>query len=676
MAKFKIRVNKDESIKEADKIIIGSKSTCDVSIEDPIVRDEHCAIIAAVDGFMLEDLNTSSGTYLNGAATRGRVLLPAAADIVVGVTRLKIKVTKDGETPMLELQTSERDAFYFDRKEDLKAWSKEEVRFGRFRPVSATNWFAVLGVLLIVPICFIGTPSDRILDPGPLKESRAKDFRAAAFGGVADSAHASRTFHADVHGKAYEKALLELPEDERGCEACHDPFNGTPVEKCARCHADIANGDLEKGGRHPVGNDPNRWAVGCLHCHVEHRGAHTEALISLQAPETCGACHEVDKPLTKDRRAAVVNTNTDLFYNTFAHADHKEKTACTDCHKIGTPSPKTPENAREFAPVVYTQCMDCHGPNASHPKKSEKRYEMTWESHGAKKKPEQCLACHAETYKKDLRQVEFTRVDRLYKFASRPHKDEFVAMSKDGQKDRCDLCHKNGEELAGGRPMQGRLFEHGTHVSQLLDRHASNPDVSAKECEHCHSSRSKSADLKPIENESGFFVLDRCTKCHTGTVDKPVEQKRYDTVKRADFPHDKHQKVDGGCFACHKFTGAPAWNALPVTPDEVKDCTSCHSTHKNIGTEHSGDAGCAKCHKEKDPVYSNQPIVWTRPQDLTFSHYSPGHVKPTTAGDCKSCHHDEKTWAAKVLTDIPVPSEADASCRNCHVQQKARFHWR
>src|SRR4051812_11596805 len=54
---------------------IGSDPDCDLVVDRPTVSRRHCLLVRDADGFSLEDLGSSNGTYVNGQriATRVRV---------------------------------------------------------------------------------------------------------------------------------------------------------------------------------------------------------------------------------------------------------------------------------------------------------------------------------------------------------------------------------------------------------------------------------------------------------------------------------------------------------------------------------------------------------------------------------------------------------------------------
>lgn len=62
------------SLEGRDQTVIGRAQTADLCIEDSAVSREHCRIRAEGDAFVIEDMGSSNGTWLNGeSATRSEV---------------------------------------------------------------------------------------------------------------------------------------------------------------------------------------------------------------------------------------------------------------------------------------------------------------------------------------------------------------------------------------------------------------------------------------------------------------------------------------------------------------------------------------------------------------------------------------------------------------------------
>src|SRR4051794_4389049 len=65
---------------------IGSKADCDLVVDLPQVSGHHCRLIPEGDGYVLEDLGSTNGTFVNGRRVMGRVAVARADAITLGLT--------------------------------------------------------------------------------------------------------------------------------------------------------------------------------------------------------------------------------------------------------------------------------------------------------------------------------------------------------------------------------------------------------------------------------------------------------------------------------------------------------------------------------------------------------------------------------------------------------------
>ena len=162
MAKFVYKVGKEEVVREGDRVSIGTRSTCSFTLDDPLAADLHCDIVLRGQEFVIIDRETSLGTYVNGLAVEAPRTLADGDEIVIAVSRIKVKLAGD----TLELAV-DRSRFYYDDKADALDLSRREVSFGRFRPVSAGNWLVVCAMLALLPLSYCGPTSEKLVEPGP-----------------------------------------------------------------------------------------------------------------------------------------------------------------------------------------------------------------------------------------------------------------------------------------------------------------------------------------------------------------------------------------------------------------------------------------------------------------------------------------------------------------------------
>ena len=111
-------------------------------------------------------------------------------------------------------------------------------------------------------------------------------------------------------------------------------------------------------------------------------------------------------------------------------------------------------------------------------------------------------------------------------------------------------------------------------------------------------------------------------------------------------------------------------------------CLPCHAQHDPI----AGGA-CRNCHGTESKTAHNDflgkrppadraqpPRAW--PTASAFDHFSTGH-KESTEKDCAGCHQGPSdVKELKNLGSLIAPTEADAMCRDCHLRDRKRFHWR
>ncbi len=607
--------------REAETLIIGTKFSCGLSLEDPLVAPEHCAIHSTSDGFEIEDLGTVTGTYLNGTAVAGRIAIPTGEEIVLGVSRLKAEIELAKKQLTLTLREKE---FYYDKKEDPLSWVRSEVSFGRFPPVRIANLLITAALLVILPLSFFGKTSENLANPGALCLAHQKALQNSSFAASAQN-----------------------------CEACHDPFANVPSDKCAQCHSDLMK------NHHPF----DRWEKSdCLRCHSEHQGIAANAVFTREAKSTCLDCH-TEKLATRPLPAPSTQESS-LLFNTFSHREHVkiQGIACSDCH-LSDANTET----QDFAPIRFESCMNCHGSDAKSQKRSKKIFTANW--HGTDQGKENCLQCHQDLHANDLRTKEVVRADLSFSFQSRSHLEQ-SKLHPMGASDACVDCHRDQQfekkrEISSG-------FRHETHLSRVMPNETITAKALSSECLDCHREQRESRSLS---SPSYAGASGDCKQCHeTAMQSEQIANVKSASLKRSDFPHQfhiasTHPSLAQGCFSCHQFE-SDSQQQIPITFEKAGSCLPCHEGHRNI----AGNS-CQECHREGDRVYSNEALVKTRPMSPNFSHRSLGHRDLTDQGNCTACH-DANTSNAQSLAEISIPSESQQACRDCHVAQKARFHWR
>ncbi|MCA9323410.1 MAG: FHA domain-containing protein, partial [Planctomycetes bacterium] len=273
MARFVVKVGKEETVIQGDRVVIGARSSCNLILSDPLAAQEHCQVVASQGGYQVVDGGTTLGTFVDGLAAVDPRPLVDGSQIIIGVSRIKVSITQDDETGESLVLTPDKKYFYYDDKKDALDWSRKEVAFGRFAPLRNGNWIAVFALLALLPFWFIPATSDRLIEPGP-------------------------TWHSTV--AAYHDQLGGLEVSDQDCSACHDSFSGAANFKCLTCHA----ADVQRPGQHPNYAEAKDWLEDCASCHVDHRGTHAMTLLPRETREgkpqvSCGQCHDADMVVTK-----------------------------------------------------------------------------------------------------------------------------------------------------------------------------------------------------------------------------------------------------------------------------------------------------------------------------------------------------------------------------------------
>lgn len=616
--------------RETDRITIGSRSSCTLPLEDPLCAEEHFAISASDGGFALEDLGSSSGTFINGLEAKTKQLLAQGDEIVAGVSKFKVEI--DAEKKQLTLNVKEKE-FFYDKKADPLNWVRKEVAFGKFPLLRYANWVAILLLLISLPFFFIPVTGEILLEPGKLCP-------------------------------AHQLATMGDHPNAQGCESCHDPRNGTPVEKCEVCHKDLMV------NQHPFG----QWEkTGCSRCHSEHLGGEAGLITLKKSQQVCKDCHDEKTP--QRPVAAIQFQNHGIAYNTFSHEDHisKQNIACNQCHTLNaTPQRMKDGVEADFSDVSFSACMKCHATDSKPEIRSKKTFSVTW--HGTDQGNDNCLQCHQQIFEKTLKSHSVEPVQLQFAVAHRTHQEEFANHPK-GSSDACIDCHRKGTPAMLVKSSTKPFF-HETHTRTLQPNANFSASALSQDCAACHSEQK---DAKSLAQPSYQGAKGECATCHKGTEASvrvmPEKNATAQPRVRNDFPHQahlgkNHPDLKDGCFSCHNFGKQPNNHAKPATLEKAANCLSCHASHRDI----SGGS-CYECHKEGDPSYSNKPLERKWPANSGFRHQSPGHAPLTNQGDCLSCH-DSSLKTAKTIAEIKIPDESQQSCRDCHIQQKSRFHWR
>jgi pSer/pThr/pTyr-binding forkhead associated (FHA) protein len=78
-------------------VSIGRLGSNEVCLEDPFVSRHHCVIRNEGDGYLIEDLNSANGTYLNGERVN-KGLLKEGCLVHIGVSQFIFKLQNPEES--------------------------------------------------------------------------------------------------------------------------------------------------------------------------------------------------------------------------------------------------------------------------------------------------------------------------------------------------------------------------------------------------------------------------------------------------------------------------------------------------------------------------------------------------------------------------------------------------
>lgn len=83
------------------KILIGRSPECDIKIDNPAVSRKHLSIEYGPDGYVLADLGSANGTFLNGEQIKAPVLLNPGD--VIGVAKFELQFQDDARNELEKL---------------------------------------------------------------------------------------------------------------------------------------------------------------------------------------------------------------------------------------------------------------------------------------------------------------------------------------------------------------------------------------------------------------------------------------------------------------------------------------------------------------------------------------------------------------------------------------------
>jgi pSer/pThr/pTyr-binding forkhead associated (FHA) protein len=76
----------ETSLHKRDAVVIGRGNECDVVIHDMKASRQHCKLTRQATGFLLEDLGSRNGTFVNGTRIAEPILLKTSQTFQIGDT--------------------------------------------------------------------------------------------------------------------------------------------------------------------------------------------------------------------------------------------------------------------------------------------------------------------------------------------------------------------------------------------------------------------------------------------------------------------------------------------------------------------------------------------------------------------------------------------------------------
>src|SRR5690606_34733943 len=72
-------------------VMIGRGADCQLILDDDYVSTRHARVVATADGFYIEDLGSTNGTYVNGQRITAPTTVTLADGIRIGKTAMKLE---------------------------------------------------------------------------------------------------------------------------------------------------------------------------------------------------------------------------------------------------------------------------------------------------------------------------------------------------------------------------------------------------------------------------------------------------------------------------------------------------------------------------------------------------------------------------------------------------------
>lgn len=511
-----------------DRLRIGRGTNADLAFDDAAVDLEHAVLARDGRAWGLSDLNSVSGTWVNGR--RIDTVRLAAGDLVeIGDHR--IRVIELGEVPVLEVlvtgETARRERRPGARPpeaEPVDYAAAHRLRQGWLSEASLSLLALALALLAVLAVGATGRTT--AFRPGPVSEAHARAI------------------------------------DARSCSKCHRPWRGPADERCTQCH-------LTHSLHQPV---QVSTPPPCGDCHTEHRG-----LQRLQhVPDAaCVSCHrdlEVKESARRTYAARVTSFGDDhpeLALTVFTEAGEPRRVPLSDpAARRSDPASLKLNHRKHLQPRLAgpdgkedLTCESCHEPGGpdGHLRPVE------FEAH--------CERCHElgfdlarPTERAPHDQPERVRADLLAAFSRDPELESLsleerhrLIIENPGRardldltpalleqvnraerflyETRCSVCHE--VDLSTSPPTvaaTGVTLDWLPHARFPHDRHGGSLGLT---CDHCHAG----AEASTATADVLLPGIEICRECHGRG--------------RTTLAAGEGLRVPSGCADCHGYHQEP-----------------------------------------------------------------------------------------------------------------------
>ncbi len=295
---------------------------------------------------------------------------------------------------------------------------------------------------------------------------------------------------------------------------------------------------------------------------------------------------------------------------------------CTYCHEI---------SARKHPGSL---CAECHNVDAAFAQSTAPIHHRALEIFDAPRpasfedvhfkhavhvsKPEDCLVCHGEFKRKNLKSIKLPTMPEAMAFFEKPGREV----------QPCSTCHlRYDQDLAPA-----------THESStwIREHGLSSEFEGTQYCQYCHGENTCTAchEVMKPRSHTALFRLE------THGLEAEWGRERCMTCHQVDF-----------CRSCHSEV-QPRSHAAGFGPPTNNHCFSCH-------VERDERANCYACHDQSlaDTIHTTSAPM---PDDPIFAEV---HVSSTPGSLCIDCHGPS---GAGLFPPVRHPILDETSCTLCH----------